>query len=168
MHFRLHATAGFLAIGCLLAGCQPIALSQPAPARAAAPSATLPAAEVVIRSGAGATPVRVAVAADPPSRRRGLMFRRSVPSGTGMLFVFAEAADQAFWMQNTLVPLDMVFIGADRRIVGIVANAEPLTTVSRSVHAPSQYVLEVAGGTAFAHGWKPGDVVELHGIPAAR
>ncbi len=149
-------------------GCQPVALSSPVPAPAAGSPSGLPIAELVVRSAAGSTPLRVEVASDSASLRRGLMFRRSVPSGTGMIFVFQEPADQTFWMKNTLVPLDMVFIGADHRIVGIVSNAEPLTTTGRSVHAPSQYVLEVAGGTAFAHGWRPGDVVEFHGLPPAR
>jgi hypothetical protein len=159
----------------VLLGCQRVALSNP-PAPAAPPSAEatapdpsgLPLAEVVVWSRSGPTPLQVEVATDDPSRERGLMFRTQVPSGHGMLFVFPKSSDHTFWMKNTLVPLDMVFVGSDLQIVGIVENAEPKTTSPRDPGAPSQYVLEVAGGTAFAHGWRKGDRLELHGVPLGR
>ncbi len=158
-------------LGMFFLACRPVALaSGRAPPRQpeAAAADALPMAEVVVHSASGAMPVRVEVAADPASRHRGLMFRQSVPPGTGMLFVFREPADEAFWMHNTLVPLDMVFIGSDRKIVGIVENAAPQSNESRSVGARSLYVLEVLGGTAFAHGWKRGDRVEMQGLPEPR
>ncbi len=117
---------------------------------------------------AGATPLAVEGAADDASREKGLMFRTAVPEGRGMLFVFAGSAPRTFWMKNTLVPLDMVFIGPDLRILGVVENAEPRTLTPRRVEGSAQYVLEVAGGTAYARGWQAGDRVELHGVPAAR
>ncbi|MHB8416647.1 MAG: DUF192 domain-containing protein [Myxococcales bacterium] len=155
----------------LLLGCQPVAVARPPAApngEPTGPQSGLPSGEVVVLSKAGATPIAVEVAADERSREVGLMFRTSVPAGRGMLFVFKEATVHTFWMKNTQVPLDMIFIGADRRIAGIVENAAPLTLSGRSVPAPSQYVLEVAGGTAFAHGWRTGDPLELHGVPSAR
>lgn len=159
-----------LVLATALLGCQRVALSSPppAPADAERPQSGLPAAEVVIVSRAGATPLSVEVAADDSSREKGLMFRTSVPDGRGMLFVFSGSEEHTFWMKNTLVPLDMIFIGADQRIVGIVENAAPRTLTPRRVDGPSQYVLEVAGGTAYAHGWRAGDRVELHGVPPAR
>ncbi len=155
----------------VLVGCQRVALSNSPAAAATAPvstASTLPTAEVVIWSQSGPTPLQVEVATDDASRERGLMFRTEVPSGHGMLFVFPVSSNHIFWMKNTLIPLDMIFAGPDLRIVGIVENAEPQTTSPRNPGAASQYVLEVAGGTAFAHGWRKGDRLELHGVPAGR
>jgi uncharacterized membrane protein (UPF0127 family) len=96
------------------------------------------------------------------------MFRTEVPRGTGMLFLFTGVSDHPFWMKNTLVALDMVFIGPDRRVVGIVENAAPRTLSPRSPGVPYQDVLEVAGGTAFSLGWKPGTQVTYQGVPAPK
>ena len=68
-------------------------------------------------------------------------------------------------MKNTLIPLDMLFIAADGRIVGIHPDAVPLSTASMSVGRPSLYVLEVNGGWAARHGVRAGDRVEFHGVP---
>jgi uncharacterized membrane protein (UPF0127 family) len=81
-----------------------------------------------------------------------------------MLFVFEEDADHEFWMKNTVIPLDMLFIAADGRLVGIRANATPLSTASVGVGAPSRFVLEVPGGWAARHGVAPGARVELRGV----
>lgn len=108
--------------------------------------------------------VEVAVAADEPSRNRGLMWRRELKEGAGMLFVFGEERIQNFYMRNTLIPLDMIFIGKDRKIVGIVARAEPKSWTPRGVGKPSLYVLEVSGGWAEKLGLKAGDSVELEGV----
>jgi uncharacterized membrane protein (UPF0127 family) len=123
---------------------------------------------VAIEGAAGPATFEVEIANDPQSRERGLMFRAAVPSGTGMLFLFPEISEHTFWMKNTLVPLDMVFIGADRRIVGIVENAAPRTLTPRTPGVPSQAVLEVAGGTALSLGWKVGTPINYEGVPAPR
>jgi uncharacterized membrane protein (UPF0127 family) len=99
------------------------------------------------------------VADTPATRQRGLMFRTSVEADRGMVFVFPREKVQAFYMRNTLVPLDMVFVAADGRVVGVVENAEPLTEDSRWVPAPSQFVVELKGGTARAKGIAAGSVV---------
>jgi len=96
--------------------------------------------------------VLVEIARTGPEQARGLMFRRELPSDRGMLFVFEETSDRTFWMRNTLIPLDIIYLGDDRRVVGVVANAEPRTETLRSVGKPSRYVVEVAGGEAAAHG----------------
>jgi len=112
----------------------------------------------VIHTAAGArAEVAVEVAATPEAQARGLMYRR------GMLFVFPAEAPHEFWMKNTFIPLDMIFIGADGRIVGIHANATPLSTAPLGVERPSRYVLEVPGGWAARRGVAPGDRVELRG-----
>src|SRR5262245_29265063 len=103
----------------------------------------------------------------PASRERGMMYRSSLEDDHGMLFVFPEEVEHSFWMKNTLIPLDMLFIGKDGSIVGIQPDAAPLTTSPRSVGKPSLYVLEVNGGWAARNGVRAGDRIELRGIPAA-
>ena len=108
-------------------------------------------------------PVRVEVelAVTPKAQQRGLMDRKSLPDGHGMLFVFSEDQDQIFWMKDTLIALDMVFISADRQIVGVHANTTPLSQARIHVGQPSRYVLEVPGGYAARRGIATGDRVEL-------
>ncbi len=94
------------------------------------------------------------------------MFRKEVPAGTGMLFVFPAESPHVFWMKNTLVPLDMLFISKARTIAAIIENAEPLTLTPRDPHLPAQSVLELAGGTSsFARGIKVGDTVDFENVP---
>jgi uncharacterized membrane protein (UPF0127 family) len=130
--------------------------------------AGLPRARVALEGPGGPATFDVEIANDDASRERGLMFRTAVPAGTGMLFLFPEVSQHTFWMKNTLIPLDMVFIGPDRRVVGIVENAAPRTLSPRTPGVPSQAVLEVAGGTAFSLGWKPGTLVTYEGVPAPK
>ena len=108
--------------------------------------------------------VEVDVAATEPLRRRGLMFRRTMPRDEGMLFVFDEPEVQRFWMRNTYLRLDMIFIDAAHRIVGIVQDAAPLTETERAVDAESLYVLEVHGGFAARHAIAPGGSVRFEGL----
>jgi uncharacterized membrane protein (UPF0127 family) len=122
-------------------------------------------ARVIIHSKSGLAVFDVELALDEPSQERGLMFRKEVPPGTGMLFVFPAESPHVFWMKNTLVPLDMLFISKARTIAGIIENAEPLTLTPRDPHVPAQSVLELAGGTAFAHGFKVGDAVDFENVP---
>ena len=93
------------------------------------------------------------------------MYRDRLADGHGMLFVFEDEADRSFWMKNTLIPLDIVFIGADGRIVGVRAETTPLSLAPVSVGRPSKWVLEVAGGYAARAGMAPGDRVELLAVP---
>mgnify|MGYP001628044533 CR=1 FL=1 len=109
--------------------------------------------------------VRVEVADTPAARQRGLMFRRHMPRDAGMLFVFPHAEPQSFWMRNTFIALDILFIGADRRVVGISEDATPLTDDARAVDAPARYVLEVHAGFARAHGITTGTPVRFTGLP---
>jgi len=81
-----------------------------------------------------------------------------------MLFIFDEPEVQSFWMRNTYLRLDIIFIGADRSVVGIVENAAPLTEEPRAVEAQSQYVLEVHGGFAAEHAIALGDTVRFEGL----
>jgi len=119
----------------------------------------------VIHGARGAVDVTLEVVRTPEALSRGLMYRNSLPDDHGMLFVFPTADDHHFWMKNTLIPLDMLFIGDDGRIVGVHADATPLSTAPISVGAPSRWVLEVPGGYAARRGIATGDRVELEGVP---
>ncbi len=100
--------------------------------------------------------VKVEIAADEASRARGLMFRRSLEPDHGMLFVFPTTEEHSFWMHNTPIALDMIFLDETRATIGVVANAAPRTDTPRTVGKPSRYVVEVAGGEAAAHAVGPG------------
>ena len=113
--------------------------------------------------------VAVELATNDDERSLGLMNRKELPADDGMLFIFDQDRDQTFWMHNTLIPLDMVFIAADGTIVGIVRSAKPQTDTPRSVKKPSRYVLEVNGGWTQAKGVHTGDKVTLgEALAAAR
>lgn len=111
----------------------------------------------------GPVRIRVELAGTQEEQSRGLMYRSSLPEDQGMLFLFPDETDHSFWMKNTLIPLDMIFIGADGRIAGIHAKATPLSETPISVGKPSRWVLEVNGGWAAYHGAAPGDRVGLEG-----
>ena len=126
---------------------------------------TLPRARVLLEDAKGSVHrVEVEVAATPESRTRGLMWRKELADGQGMLFVFAEEEVQSFWMRNTLIPLDMLFIDSEGRIVGIVERAQPRTLTARTVGVPGRYVLEVPGGWCESKGISAGDTVALEGL----
>jgi uncharacterized membrane protein (UPF0127 family) len=93
------------------------------------------------------------------------MNRRQLAPEAGMLFLFSENEPRAFWMKNTLIPLDMLFIDDGGRVVGLVERAEPLTTSPRDPGVASRYVLEVNGGWSARHGVRPGDRVVFENVP---
>ncbi|HCU23814.1 MAG TPA: DUF192 domain-containing protein [Deltaproteobacteria bacterium] len=104
----------------------------------------------------------VELALTPAQRSQGLMFRKELGSERGMLFVFPENTQSPFWMKNTLIELDMVFIDADKKIVSIVHRAAPQTTTPRSSESPYRYCLEVEGGRVEELGLEIGDTVEFN------
>jgi uncharacterized membrane protein (UPF0127 family) len=128
------------------------------------PEATAPSARVVIapRKG-GSHAVAVEVARTEAQRARGLMFRTSLADGAGMLFVFDESGEHPFWMKNTLIPLDMIFIDDFGRVTGVVSRATPGSLEPRS-GGPCRYVLEVLAGWAEAKGVAAGDQVRFEGV----
>jgi uncharacterized protein len=101
--------------------------------------------------------VSVEVADNGAARELGLMYRQHLSENTGMLFVFKQPQHLTFWMKNTEIPLDMIFAGADARVTGIVADADPFSERQLGVAGDSQYVLEVNAGFAQRHGIRPGD-----------
>lgn len=100
--------------------------------------------------------IRVDVVDTPIDRERGLMYRRKLPRDYGMLFVFNRAEPLTFWMKNTFVPLDMVYIGPDKRVTAVFKRVKASTEktpdeeVAR-VGAPAQFVLELPAGAASRH-----------------
>ena len=121
---------------------------------------------VVIRGkGGGELSLRVEVADTPAKRELGLQYRDDLGDDQGMLFLFPIERVQTFWMKNTPLSLDLIFIGSHRKVVGIIHEAAPFSTVSLSVPVPSQFVLEVKGGLARRKFIEVGDAVRFEGIP---
>jgi len=112
-----------------------------------------------IASKTGVHIFAVEIADTDAQREKGLMFRKKLPEGQGMLFDFQREQDVSFWMQNTYIPLDMIFIRGDGTILRIAENTEPLSTRLIPSGGPVLAVLEVIGGTAHKLGIAPGDRV---------
>jgi uncharacterized protein len=121
---------------------------------------------VVIQTRAGKdVAFEVEIADTPAKREMGFQYRRELADDHGMIFVFPSESVLTFWMKNTPIPLDMIFIGGDLKIVGIVREAVPFTLSARSVDAPSRYVLEIKGGLAKQRGIEVGDRLRFEGVP---
>ena len=115
--------------------------------------------KVVIQSGKKQHVFNVEIADDELKREKGLMFRKSLDAGTGMLFIFRRPGIENFWMKNTLIPLDMIFIREDGGIVRVYPNAKPNELGVISSQKPVIAVLEINGGEAAKKGIKAGDRV---------
>lgn len=140
----MNDTPGVLLVAMLLAAC-----AKPTPPPMQSPSYNGP--RVILPDGSA---VRIEVAADDDTRAQGLMFRDRVPEGTGMLFVFPQNGEYPFWMKNTLVPLDMIWIDEQRRVVHVKENVPPCKSdvcPSYPPHAQAKYVLELGAGQAAKH-----------------
>ena len=108
--------------------------------------------------------VSVEIAADEELRAQGLMYRDHIDPGKGMLFVFPRDDVFSFWMKNTRIPLDMIWVDANKRIVGIRENVPPCKVEDCPSYGPgvvARYVLEVGGGEAAKHGLKVGDLLQF-------
>ena len=159
---RWSAFASFKLVGLLQRVVRPLSLPAVliftlALVSARAPAADLHTLEVVSKTGVHVFSIELAVSDE--DRARGLMFRRELPDGQGMLFDFGRDQDVAMWMKNTLIPLDMMFITADGRIRRIAENTEPMSTRIIPSGGPVRAVLEVIGGTAKKYGIAAGDRV---------
>lgn len=120
---------------------------------------------VVLENSAGRQiTVEVELARTEAQKRQGLMHRQQLPENRGMLFIFAYESRQAFWMKNTLIPLDLIFIGQDFIIKGIIENAKPESERILRISEPSRYVLEVNAGFAQRNGIRAGDRVGFLGF----
>lgn len=113
--------------------------------------------EIVSKNGIHVFTVELAVT--DVDRQRGLMFRKELPEGHGMLFDFQRDQELGFWMKNTYIPLDMIFITGDGRIHRIAENTEPLSERVVPSNGPVRAVFEVIAGTTRKLGISPGDRV---------
>ena len=136
--------AAILVVGCAVAG---------APVRAT----SFQPLEIVTRNGVQVFSVEMATTEE--EKQTGLMYRKELADGKGMLFDFKPEQEVSMWMKNTYVSLDMIFIRADGRILRIAENTEPLSTKIISSQGPARAVLEVVAGTAQKYGIRPGDRV---------
>ncbi|TFV72119.1 DUF192 domain-containing protein [Bradyrhizobium frederickii] len=143
------ALQGWLAAILVAAGC--------AVASAPAGAASFQPLEIVTRNGVQVFSVEMATTAE--EKETGLMYRKELADGKGMLFDFSPEQEVSMWMKNTYVSLDMIFIGANGRIMRIAENTEPLSTKIISSKGPARAVLEVVAGTVQKYGIRVGDRV---------
>ena len=134
-----------------------VAVFQPV---AAQPQPTLPLSDLVIQTAKGPQRFRVELADNDMSRSRGMMFRTSMAPEAGMLFDFKQEQPASFWMRNTLIPLDMLFIKADGTVLNIHQRAIPRDETGINSAGPVRAVLELNGGTVSRLGIKPADLIE--------
>jgi uncharacterized membrane protein (UPF0127 family) len=130
------------------------------------PACTQGQQKLVIHSATGDHQVKVEVVTDPADQARGLMYRRSLDKDSGMLFIFKREEPQSFWMKNTLIPLDMIFISRDLTIVDIT-TMQPCTTdpcPNYTSRQPAQYVLEVNANYCRSRNIKTGDKISSDAI----
>jgi uncharacterized protein len=145
---------GILVLPLLVAVIMLTAASDPQPPQYAT-------ADLTILSASGPHRFHVELALTSAQMEHGLMFREELAPDAGMLFDFKEPTMATMWMRNTLIPLDMLFVGANGRIVNIHERAVPQSDAIIAAAAPVRTVIELNGGTAARLGIKPGDRVIL-------
>jgi len=121
---------------------------------------------IVVHAGGSAYKFEVEIVSTPETRAQGLMYRKSLGANAGMLFLYPGEQPVSFWMKNTLIPLDMLFLKADGSIAHIAHNAVPEDETPIDSGAAVKAVLEVKGGTATALGIKEGDRVDYPDRPS--
>ena len=149
------------AVLAVLAACSPITADAGQKAAAVAPSrhpeSGLAVVPLTITSTNGRHPFRVEVARSEPEQAKGLMFRTAMGANEGMIFPMEPARHASFWMKNTVIALDLVFIGPDKRIESIAANAVPYSLSPIDSRGTVSAVLELNAGRAAQLGLAPGD-----------
>ena len=123
------------------------------------PESGLAVIDLSVTGASGRHPFRVEVAASPAEQQRGLMFRTAMGADEGMIFPLAQVRMASFWMRNTVIPLDIIFIGPDNRILNIAANTTPYSETPVPSIGPAKAVLELNGGRAAELGIVAGDLV---------
>lgn len=153
----------FAALSCAIAtvACSPVAAGTKTPAPAAEVHATsgLRIIPLTVTTASGQHAFRVEVADTPASQEQGLMFRTTMGANEGMIFPWNPPARTAFWMKNTVIGLDIIFVGADHKVLNIAANAVPYDKTPLPSAGPVSGVLELNAGRAAEIGLKPGDLV---------
>ncbi|MPR33879.1 DUF192 domain-containing protein [Salmonirosea aquatica] len=105
--------------------------------------------------------IDVEIAENEAERNKGLMYRPYMPDSVGMLFIFQESAPLEFWMKNTQIPLDIIYVDSNKKIVSIQKNARPFSEENLPSYADAQYVVEVNAGYTDLHGIKVGDSIQF-------
>lgn len=147
-------------LGALVAACLVLILASPLASPSFAQSAEGPREELVVVTKTGEKRFEVEIADDDRERALGLMFRRQMAEDEGMLFDFGTEQPAGFWMRNTYIPLDMVFIRRDGVVHRIETMTQPLSDDIIASRGDASACLELAGGAAGKLGLKPGDRVE--------
>lgn len=119
---------------------------------------------VVLRTDSGEHSYAVEIATTQAEKARGLMFRRSMPQDSGMIFLYDTPKVMSMWMRNTYIPLDMIFITQEGSVLRVEANTEPFSTDVIYSGGDAIAVLELNAGEAARIGLKPGDRVEFPGL----
>ena len=120
---------------------------------------TFSTSELTIQTAGGPQKFTIELALSPAQMEQGLMFRRSLAPDAGMLFDFRAPTTVTMWMKNTVIPLDMLFLNPQGRIIDIHQRAVPYSTDVIAAKAPARYVIELNGGTVERLGIKAGDQV---------
>lgn len=105
--------------------------------------------------------IDIELAENDDERMQGLMYRRSMDDSKGMLFIFQREEPQSFWMKNTVIPLDIMYVNSKMEIVKIFKNTVPFSEKSLPSEKPATYVVEVAGGYSDKYGIKEGDLISF-------
>ena len=154
MRSKVALLAVLLAVACSQRSTPPPA---PAPSAPAGPRVTFPDGFVV----------QVEVAADDPTRQQGLMYRDQLAENRGMIFLFGEDGVYPFWMKNTIIPLDMIWIDTAHKVVSVQHDVPPCKAdpcPSYPPTGPARYVLETASGVAKRHRLEAGAVLRFDGL----
>lgn len=153
-----------LCLAAFLAACSPQPAAEASPAADAStparhPVSGLQVVPLTVTSATGTHRFQVEVAASAAEQQKGLMFRTAMGPDEGMIFPNPVPQVRSFWMKNTVIPLDIIYIGPDRRVLNIV-RGEPYSTVSLPSAGPVINVLELVAGRSEQLGIEPGDLVE--------
>jgi uncharacterized protein len=159
MRRRVAAPAAACALAAWACGAAPGSRATPAPTPTpvSGPRAVMPSGAVYA----------LELAVDPENQEQGLMFRENLPARTGMLFVFPEVAPHHFWMKNTMIPLDVIWMDESGKVLFVSARTPPCKADPCPTYGPDtpvRQVLEIAGGMAEREGVKVGATVKIEGV----
>lgn len=166
MNKRFGRALAIAAVGALAVGGSALAqIPRQDPKSCVGQPVLTPLQPLTAKTSKGSFAFMVEIADSPNEREYGLMCRKALAADRGMLFIFNHAEPQMFWMRNTLIPLDIVYIGADGRVVSISRNVQPLDESGAPSAGPAKFVLEIPGGRAAQIGLLPGDRVLHKALP---
>jgi uncharacterized protein len=154
------SAAALLAVAACSSGSPEAAATTGEPVATVHPESGLRVVPVTVTSGGKAHVFQAEVAATPREQAQGMMFRTAMGPDEAMIFPFPDARRRTFWMKNTVIPLDIIYIGSDRRILNVAANAVPYSEELVPSDGPAIAVLELNGGRAAQLGIAKGDKVE--------